>query len=96
MLISVSGVIRSRLSVDMRGNPRSRKSLRKFYKAPIAVSTVCNRHIVAFISGSTFSMKSMSPMPGVHYLEGFSMIGPGMYLRDNGEKDQGSDTTSPK
>ncbi|KAG2061096.1 hypothetical protein BDR06DRAFT_1016942 [Suillus hirtellus] len=34
-------------------------------------------------------------MPGVQSLKGFSMIGPGMYLRDYGEKDQGSDTTSP-
>ncbi|KAG1761497.1 hypothetical protein EDD22DRAFT_1032262 [Suillus occidentalis] len=37
----------------------------------------------------------MSPTPGVHSLEGFSMIGPGMYLRDNHEQGQDSDTTSP-
>ncbi|KAG1856122.1 hypothetical protein F4604DRAFT_1931979 [Suillus subluteus] len=38
----------------------------------------------------------MSPTPGFHSLDGFSMIGPGMYLRDNHEQGQDSGTTSPK
>ncbi|KAG2132949.1 hypothetical protein DEU56DRAFT_889024 [Suillus clintonianus] len=58
--------------------------------------------IVGFVSGSTYQVAStrsistnMSPTPGVRSLEGFSMIGTEVYLRDIREQGQDLDTTSP-